>query len=102
MVLVKIISQIKGLQYKLHMMGIPIDGPTSIFCDNKSVFCNATIPESTLTKEHNAIAYHCTCEAQVAGICQLAWENTETNLADLSMKTLPRTWVHFLGQQILW
>ena len=65
-------EQIKGLQYKLHMMGIPIDGPTNVFCDNDSVFCNATMPDSTLKKKHNAIAYHCTCQAQAAGICHLA------------------------------
>jgi hypothetical protein len=31
------IDMMKGFQYKLRMMGIPIFGPTSVFCDNGSV-----------------------------------------------------------------
>ena len=62
-------EQIKGLQYKLCMMGIPIDGPTKVFCDRETIFCNATMPESPFKKKHNAIAFHHTPEAQVAGIC---------------------------------
>jgi hypothetical protein len=35
------IDMINGLQYKLQMMGIPVNGPTSVFCDNKSVVKNS-------------------------------------------------------------
>ena len=28
---------IMGLRYKLRMMGIRLDGPANVFCDNKSV-----------------------------------------------------------------
>ena len=52
------IDMIEGLYYKLRMMGIPLAGPTSVFCDNESVVKNLTAPESTLKKHHNAIAYH--------------------------------------------
>ena len=51
-------EQNEGLQYKLHMMGIPIDDPTNVLCDHNSIFHNATMPELTLKKKHNAIAYH--------------------------------------------
>ena len=27
----------KGLRYKIRIMGVSIDGPTSIFCNNKSM-----------------------------------------------------------------
>ena len=30
-------EMIKGLWYKLRMFGIPIDGPTNVFCDNQAV-----------------------------------------------------------------
>ena len=53
-------EMIQALRYKLHMMGIPIDGPTNMFCDNKAVVRNSTMPESTLKKKHVAICYHCT------------------------------------------
>ena len=47
-----------GLRYKLRMMGIPVEGPTSIDGDNQSVLANTTIPDSTLKKESQSIAYH--------------------------------------------
>ena len=31
------IEMIEGLRYKLRMMGVPIDGPTSVFCDDDSI-----------------------------------------------------------------
>ena len=52
-------EMIQALQYKLCMMGIPIDGPTNMFCDNKAVVRNSTMPESTLKKKHVANCYHC-------------------------------------------
>jgi hypothetical protein len=36
---------IEGLQYKLHMMGIPIDGPCNVFCDNNALFINLFVEE---------------------------------------------------------
>jgi hypothetical protein len=52
------IDLIEGLRYKLRMFGIPIDGPTNVYCDNQGVVTNASKPESTLKKKHNSIAYH--------------------------------------------
>jgi hypothetical protein len=40
------------------MFGVPIEGPTNVYCDNEAVVSNTTRPESTLKKKHNAIAYH--------------------------------------------
>ena len=36
------------LRYKLRMFGIPLDGPSDVFCDNRGVVTNASKPESTL------------------------------------------------------
>ena len=58
------IEQIEALCYKLRMMGIPIEGPANVFCDNEAVFKNSAFPESTVKKKHNSIAYHRTREAQ--------------------------------------
>ena len=49
---------IRGLRYKLRMMGIPLAGPAYVYGDNMSVIHNTTSPESTLKKKHNSIAYH--------------------------------------------
>lgn len=48
------------------MFGIPIEGTANIFCDSKLVVTSSTIPDSTLKKKHNAIAYHRVQEAVAA------------------------------------
>jgi hypothetical protein len=79
---------IVALRYKLHMFGVPIDGPANVFCDNCGVVKNASFPESTLMKKHNAINYHTVQEAAAAGILRVGKEVGETNLADLLTKVL--------------
>jgi hypothetical protein len=48
------------------MFGVPIEGPTNVFCDNRGIVKNVSIPESTLMKKHNAINYHAVREAAAA------------------------------------
>ena len=80
---------LRGLRYKLRMMGIPIYGPVYIFGDNQSVLNNTSIPESQLKKKSQSIAYHFICE----GVCRDEWRtsyvNTHKNEADLLTKPLP-------------
>ena len=83
------VELIKSLRYKLQMFGIPLTGPENMFCDNNGVVTNCTIPESTLKKKHNAIAYHKVREAVAQGTIRIAKEDTKTNLADISTKPLP-------------
>jgi len=96
------IEQCEALRYKLRMMGIPVSGPTNVFCDNEAVFKNSSRPESTLKKKHNAIAYHRTREAQAAGIVRIAWESGKTNIADLGTKLLPGPTLRELIRYVLW
>ena len=81
---------VKALRYKLRMFGVPIEGPTDMFCDNEAVYKNASTPESVLRKKHHSISYHMCREAVAAGVCRIAKEDTETNLSDLFTKVLPR------------
>lgn len=61
-------------------------------CDNQAVVNNASIPASTLNKNHNAICYHRIREAAVAsGTILVGKEDTTTNLADLFTKTTHTT-----------
>jgi hypothetical protein len=83
------------------MMGVPIDGPANVSCDRESVFKNATFPESTLKKKDNAISYHNTCEVQAASIIRLAWESSNTNLADMLTKLLAGPCLQLLTQRVL-
>ena len=93
---------IEGLRYKLRMMGVPIDGPTSCFCDNESVVTCTTRPESTLKKKHNAINYHRCREAIAAGHIRVAWIDTKYNLADALTKVTVGERRQYLFSRILW
>ena len=81
----------QALRYKLRMFGVPIDGPTSVMCDNKSVQTNASIPTSQLGKKHNAICYHKVRECVAAGVIRVGWVQSQDNLADLFTKVLKVT-----------
>ena len=82
-------EQIIALRYKLRMFGIPIDGYANLFCDNESVFKNATIAESRLTKKHNSICFHRVREC-IASKTMMAFKvGTDFNLADILTKCLP-------------
>jgi hypothetical protein len=61
------IEKLHGLCYKLHMMEIPLTGPSYIFTDNKSQVTNATIPESTLKRKCNSICFHAVQESVTMG-----------------------------------
>jgi hypothetical protein len=65
-----VVEMIEALRYKLQMLGVPIEGPTNVFCDNEAVCKNMTRPESILTKKHHSIAHHQSREAvyNVAGV----------------------------------
>ena len=80
-------EMIEALRYKLRMFGVPISGSTDVFCDNKSVVTNASIPSSVLNKKHNSICYHRVREAQAAGTIRVGWIEGEYNKADLATKT---------------
>ena len=41
------VEQVESLWYKLRMFGVPLEGPTNVFCDNEAVFKNASISDST-------------------------------------------------------
>jgi hypothetical protein len=81
-------DMIVALRYKLRMFGIPIEGPAYVYCDNQGVVKNVSIPESVLSKKHNAINYHAVRESVAANILRVAKEDSTTNVADLLTKPL--------------
>jgi hypothetical protein len=80
----------EALRYKLRMMGVSLDGPTNGFCDNQSVVTNAIIPQSTLTKKHNIIAYHKVRESVAAEAIRISHEKGKNNLSDVLTKFLAK------------
>jgi hypothetical protein len=80
---------LRGLRYKLRMMGIPVNGPCYISGDNQSVLANTTNPGSTLKKKSQSIAYHYVREGVARDEWRTSYVNTHDNEADLLTKLLP-------------
>ena len=70
------VELVTALRYKLRMFGVPVDGPTDIFCDNKAVYKNSLTPESVLRKKYYSVTYHKFREAVASGICCISKEDT--------------------------
>ncbi len=71
------------------MFGVPIDGATSVSCDNQPATKNATVPASALSRKYNSICYHKVRESVASGWISIAWIKSQDNLADLFTKILP-------------
>ena len=67
-----------ALWYKLRMFGVPLEGPTDMFFDNKAVFKNTYTPESMLRKKNHSITYNKFREAVSALIRHIFKEETNT------------------------
>lgn len=72
----------------MRQMGIPINGSTYIFGDNKSVLVNYSEPYSQLKKKSSSIAYHFVREGVAKGEWKVTYLNTHLNPADLLTKSL--------------
>jgi hypothetical protein len=97
-----VVELIEAFRYKLWMFGIPLDGPTNVFCGNEVVTKNTTIPDSILKKKHNSIAYHRAREAVAAGSIQVTKEDGVTNLADVLTKLLSQATKDFLCDRFMY
>ena len=80
---------LRGLRYKLRMMGVRLSGPSFVYGDNMSVIHNTQRPESTLKKKSNSICYHAVREAVAMGECLVGHVRTHENPADIATKVLP-------------
>ena len=83
------VETLRGLRYKLRMMGVPISGPSYIYGDNMSVIHNTQSPNSTLKKKSNEICYHAVRESVAMGESLTAHVDKHENLADIATKILP-------------
>ena len=78
------------------------DRETNVFLDNQSVVLNASMPESTLKKIHNSIAYHAVRWAAASGELRVCFEKGIDNMADLLTKNLERVKHAALSACITW
>ena len=80
---------IRGLRYKLRMMGISINGPAYVFGDNQSVLANTSGPHSVLKKKSSSVAYHFVREGVAKDEWRTTYLNTHLNPSDMLTKSLP-------------
>jgi hypothetical protein len=80
------VETLRGLWYKLRMMGVPVLGPSYIYGDNKSAIMNSSTPESVLKKKCNSICYHACCESVAMDESRLVHISTHENWADFLTK----------------
>ena len=85
----QVCEYLRGLRYKLRMMGIPVNGPCYIMGDNQSVLANTTEPGSTLKKKSQSIAYHFVREGVANDEWRTSYVNTHSNTSDLLTKSMP-------------
>jgi hypothetical protein len=90
---------LRGLWYKLQMMGVQINGPSYIYGDNMSVIRNTQWPELTLKKKSNSVCYHVVCESVAMGEALNGHISTHDNPADICTKIIPSEmkWDHLVG-----
>ena len=82
------VEALRGIRYKLCMMGVPLTGPIYIYGDNMSVIYNTSRPESTLKKKSNSIFYHAVREPVASGECLTTHCKTGNNYSDMMTKVL--------------
>ena len=88
-VAVKIFMEtLRGIIYKLRMMGVPISVPSYIYEDIISVIHNNQRPESILKKKSNYICYHAVFESVAMGESLIGHVGTNKNYTDLVTKLL--------------
>ena len=83
------IEALRGIRYKLRMMGVELSGPSYVYGDNMSVVNNSTKPESTLNKKSSSVCFHAVREAIAMGEALVCHIDTHENVADLATKTIP-------------
>ena len=74
---------VEALRYKLRCFGVQLDGPASIFFDNKSVVVTASVKTLMMNKRHNAICYLQARESQATRKIRVGWIPEERNPVDL-------------------
>lgn len=79
---------LRGVRYKLRMMGIPCELPSFVFGDNQSVLTNSTMPTLVSKKKSSSVAYHFVREGVAANEWRLTCVSTHENVADLFTKSI--------------
>ena len=82
------VEALRGIRYKLRMMGVPLTGPTYVYGDNMSFIYNTSRLESTPNKKRISICYHAVREAVASGKYLTTHCKTGHNYYDMMTKVL--------------
>ena len=80
---------LRGLRYKLQMMGMPCEVSAYVYGDNQLVLANTAVPESTLKNKSSSLVCHLIREGVALDEWRTAYVNTHDDGADLLTKALP-------------
>ena len=84
------------------MFGVPLNGPTDVFCNNQAVVNISQPPYESISKKKNYICYHHKYKTVSAGYVRVANEPTETNLSDIFTNIFPGPKSYQLATAILY
>ena len=79
---------LRGLTYKLRMMGISMSGPLYMYGENMSVVHNTFTLQSVLRRESNSVCYHAVHESVALGESLVRHIAIRENVADLMTHVL--------------
>ena len=79
------------IQYHLRSIGVKVEKPTRIYCDNQAVVTNTTEAGSILNKKYLTLAYYFCREHFSANVVDIRWIDIKHNLADTMTKALGTT-----------
>jgi hypothetical protein len=80
------VNQIQDICTTLGYLGVPINRKTCLFGDNQAVVKSSTVPHSTLTKRHNALAFLQVRKAMASGMISFIHIGGKANPADALSK----------------
>ena len=79
-------EQIIDLWCTLRYLGVPVEGPSYMLGDNKTVVDTSSHPHGKLQKRHNTLSFHKTRHAIAAGVTRFYHIRGNTNPADILSK----------------
>ena len=95
------VKQIINLRLTLRYLGVPVEGPTHVFGDNKTMVDASSLPHARLHKCHTVLSFHWVREVAAARILKMFYLPGPQNPANILSKHWGYTQVWSLLQPLL-
>ena len=97
------VEQVMSIRQDLRYLGVPVAGPSYLFCDNKAVVDSSVIPSYRLKKRHNILSWHTVRQAVACDIVRIVHIDSKNNPADILTKhRSSREWYELCKPIIFW